>query len=178
MQPSRHYTHNHLRLGKGQPTFATQRPEDPLLLDMGAMPNCRQIRLSPGWPKIPWWLPKDGGEHMCAVIDLLSRLVGRKQPEGPMRIGMITDFMTGFGDGANDRRVLLRPLADDEKRGSNPKLRQDVEDTWCEDGVGTVVKGQGHGMITHRTTSFFLRDVSSQQIGPDGIERSTGTCHA
>jgi hypothetical protein len=57
---------------------------------------------------------------MCAAIDLLARLVGREQPEGPMRIGMITDFMTGFGDGANDRRVSLRPLADDEKRSSNP----------------------------------------------------------
>jgi len=178
MQPSRHYAHNHLRLGKGQPAFATQGPEDPLLPDTGAMPNCRQIRLSPGWPKIPWWLPKDGGEHMCAAIDLLSRLVGTEQPEGPMRVGMITDFMTGFGDGANDRRVLLRPLADDEKRGSNPKLRQDVEDTWCKDRVGAIVKGQGYGMITRRTTSYFLRDVSSQQIGTDGIERSTGTCHA
>jgi hypothetical protein len=115
---------------------------------------------------------------MCAAIDLLSRLVGTEQPEGPMRVGMITDFMTGFGDGANDLRVLLRALADDEKRGSNPKLRQDVEDTWCEDRVGAIVKGQGYGMITHRTTSYFLRDVSSQQIGTDGIERSTGACHA
>jgi hypothetical protein len=36
---------------------------------------------------------------------------------------MIADLMTGFGDSANDFRVLLSPLADDEKRGSNPKLR-------------------------------------------------------
>ena len=95
-----------------------------------------------------------------------------------MRIGMVTDLMTRSGDGANDLRVLLSPFADDEKRRSGVKLCQDVEDTWCEDGVGAVVKGQGHAVLICRTTPSCLLDVSCQQIGTDGIESNTCTYHA
>src|SRR5262245_13590597 len=90
-----------------------------------------------------------------------------------MRIGMIADAVTSGGDGANDLRVLLSPLADGDERGTHSKLCQHVEDTWCEAGVGAVVKGQGHDGLSRRTTLLYRLNASAQEIGTNSIE-----CHA
>jgi hypothetical protein len=98
-------------------------------------------------------MTEDAGEHMGAVIDLLSRLARRQQPEGPMPIGMIADFMTGAGDGTDDLWVLLGLLANDKKRGWRTKLRQNGEDAWRKHRVGAVVKRQRDGTPVLRTAA-------------------------
>jgi hypothetical protein len=117
------------------------------------MPNRLPVQSSPRRPEVSWWLTEDGGEHLGAAIDFLSRLVRGQQPEWTMPIGMIADLMTGIGDGVDALGVLLSLLADDEKRGTRPKLRENVEDTRREQRVGTVVKRQRDGMPVRGTTA-------------------------
>src|SRR5262245_20260806 len=173
MQPPVHTAHDRFRVGKGQPTLAPQRPQYALLVDAAIVPIRWPVESSPGRTKVAWWRTEDGGEHARAAIDLLTRLAGGKQPEGAMAICMVTHLMTRISDGANELWVPLGSLANDEKCGLSPKLRQNIQDPGRKCRVRTIVEGQRYHMSVGGPTPYRLSADNGHEIRTNYVQRRT-----